>query len=113
MVPARANLPLAVAGLVSVKPVPTVPPAFPTAQNCSGGGNKNIGGNNGGGNGGNKRKGASQGRNKASSSSASTSSGGDCPGSLQECIDIACVPLESNGDYGICVNTCGKRCGGK
>ena len=34
----------------------------------------------------------------------------ECPGSLEECIDTACVPLENVDAYVVCVKACGKRC---
>merc|ERR1711951_149552 len=89
-------------------------PVFSQGSGSSGNNNRsNNPGNSGSRNGGSGRNGASQGRSKASSTiSAGGSGGGGCPGNLQECIDVACVPLESNSAYGACVSSCGKRCGG-
>ena len=43
-----------------------------------------------------------------------SASGGECPGgSVDACIDEACVPLENVIVYAACAKGCGKRCPNK
>jgi len=51
-------------------------------------------------------------RNPGTSSTANQSGKSEgCPGgSVEACIENACVPLKEVQAYGICVNECGKRC---
>merc|ERR1712210_315296 len=81
----------------------------------TGNGQKKSGNGRGGGNKQNRRQQQSnqqqQRRRPSNKNTSAQASGGECPGgSVDACIDEACVPLENVIVYAACAKGCGKRC---
>merc|ERR1712172_60037 len=82
----------------------------------TGNGQRKSGNGRGGGNKQNRRQQQSnqQRRRPSNKNTSAQASGGECPGgSVDACIDEACVPLENVIVYAACAKGCGKRCPNK